>query len=90
MGSTSRSAWARRVVSVPVLAVLGVAEDGTKVLVSLRLAASEAASHWSGVLLDLQRRGLVAPALLVVDGHSGLRKALESWPEVQVQRCVPP
>ena len=30
---------ARRVVSVPVLAVLGVAEDGTKVLVSLRLAA---------------------------------------------------
>ena len=79
---------ARRVVSVPVLAVLGVAEDGTKVLVSLRLAASEAASHWSGVLLDLQRRGLVAPALLVVDGHSGLRKALESWPEVQVQRCT--
>ena len=50
---------ARRVVSVPVLAVLGVAEDGTKVLVSLRLAASEAPSHWSGVLLDLQRRGLV-------------------------------
>ena len=79
---------ARRVVSVPVLAVLGVAEDGTKVLVSLRLAASEAPSHWSGVLLDLQRRGLVAPALLVVDGHSGLRKALESWPEVQVQRCT--
>ena len=57
-------------------------------LVSLRVAASEAASHWSGVLLDLQRRGLVAPALLVVDGHSGLRKALESWPEVQVQRCT--
>ena len=79
---------ARRVVSVPVLAVLGVAEDGTKVLVSLRLAASEAPSHWSGVLLDLQRRGLVAPALLVVDGHSGLRKALENWPEVQVQRCT--
>ena len=51
---------ARRVVSVPVLAVLGVAEDGTKVLVALRLAASGAASHWSGVLLDLQRRGLVA------------------------------
>ena len=33
---------ARRVVSAPVLAVLGVAEDGTKVLVSLRLAVSEA------------------------------------------------
>jgi len=79
---------ARRVVSVPVLAVLGVAEDGTKVLISLKLAASEATSHWSGVLLGLQRRGLAVPALLVVDGHSGLRKALESWPEVRVQRCT--
>jgi transposase-like protein len=79
---------ARRVVSVPVLAVLGVAEDGTKVLVSLALAVSEAATHWSGVLQGLQRRGLAAPALLVVDGHGGLGKALESWPEVQVQRCT--
>jgi transposase-like protein len=79
---------ARRVVSVPVLAVLGVAEDGTKVLISLNLAVSEAASHWSGVLLGLQKRGLTAPALLVVDGHAGLRKALESWPEIQVQRCT--
>jgi transposase-like protein len=79
---------ARRVVSVPVLAVLGVARDGTKVLISLTLAASEATAHWSGVLLGLQRRGLAAPELIVVDGHTGLRKALESWPEVRVQRCT--
>jgi transposase-like protein len=79
---------ARRVVSVPVLAALGVAEDGTKVLISLRMAVSEAATHWSGVLLDLQKRGLAAPALLVVDGHTGLGKALESWPEAKVQRCA--
>jgi len=79
---------ARRVVSVPVLAVLGVAEDGTKVLISLRLAVSEGASQWGGVVIDLQRRGLVAPPLLVVDGHAGLSKALESWPGVQVQRCT--
>lgn len=79
---------ARRVVSVPVLAVLGVAEDGTKVLVGLQLAVSEAACHWSAVLLDLQKRGLSAPALLVVDGHKGLGKALKSWPDVKVQRCA--
>lgn len=79
---------ARRVVSVPVLAVLGVAEDGTKVLIALRVAATEASSQWSGVVLDLQRRGLVAPELLVVDGHPGLGKALEHWPGVQVQRCT--
>ena len=79
---------ARRVVSVPVLAVLGVAEDGTKVLISLRVAASEAASQWSGVLIDLQKRGLMAPRLIVVDGHAGLHKAVDAWLGVRVQRCA--
>lgn len=79
---------ARRVVSMPVLAVLGVAEDGTKVLVTLKPAASEAAIHWSAVLLDLQRRGLSAPRLLIVDGHDGLNKALKVWSGVDVQRCT--
>jgi len=79
---------ARRVVSVPVLAVLGVREDGYKQLVSLQLAVSEAATHWGSVLEDLQRRGLRAPRLLVVDGHKGLQKALERWPSCQVQRCT--
>jgi transposase-like protein len=79
---------ARRVVSVPVLAVLGVADNGTKVLVALRLAASEAAGQWSGVLVDLQKRGLVAPLLVVIDGHAGLGKALAAWPDVRVQRCA--
>lgn len=79
---------ARRVVSVPVLAVLGVAEDGTKVLVSLRVAASEAAGQWSGVLIDLQKRGLMAPRLIVADGHAGLNKAIAAWSGVLVQRCT--
>lgn len=79
---------ARRVVSVPVLAALGVAEDGQKKLISLRLAISEAAFSWGEMVLDLQRRGLIAPMLLVVDGHAGLKKALERWPDVRVQRCT--
>jgi transposase-like protein len=79
---------ARRVVSVPVLAVLGVAEDGTKVLISLRVAASEAASQWSGVLIDLQKRGLMAPRVIVADGHAGLHKAIAAWSGVLVQRCT--
>jgi transposase-like protein len=79
---------ARRVVSVPVLAVLGVAEDGTKQLVALQLAASEAGAHWSSLIADLQRRGLAAPVLILSDGHAGLRKAIELWPEAQVQRCT--
>jgi putative transposase len=79
---------ARRVVSVPVLAVLGVREDGQKVLVELRLAASEAEVNWAAVIVGLQRRGLAAPLLLIVDGHQGLGKALAHWSGVKVQRCT--
>lgn len=79
---------ARRVVSVPVLAVLGVAPDGTKRLVALELAVSEAEAHWSRLVSDLVRRGLASPALIVSDGHRGLTKAIEAWPKAEVQRCT--
>jgi putative transposase len=79
---------ARRVVSVPVLAALGAGENGQKCLVDLRVAASEAAATWGGVIASLQQRGLAAPLLLVVDGNAGLKKALERWGGVRVQRCT--
>lgn len=79
---------ARRVVSVPVLAVLGVREDGEKVLLALRLAPSEAAANWGEMIAALQRRGLSTPLLLVVDGHQGLGKALAAWSDTKVQRCT--
>jgi transposase-like protein len=78
----------RKVVTVPVLAALGVAEDGTKVLVGLRLAVSEATNLWDELVTDLKRRGLREPLLLVVDGHAGLAKALAAWPNARVQRCT--
>jgi transposase-like protein len=42
----------------------------------------------SGLLSDLQRRGLPTPLLVVTDGHAGLKKALEAWAHVRVQRCT--
>lgn len=79
---------AGRVIVVPVLAALGVTETGHKQLIALHLAAAEATSSWSGLLADLQARGLPAPLLVVTDGHAGLKKALEAWPTVRVQRCT--
>lgn len=79
---------AKRVVSVPVLAALGVAENGQKCVLQLRLAASEAAVTWGGVVTDLQQRGLAAPLLLVVDGNGGLKNALKQWEDVRIQRCT--
>ena len=75
---------AKRVISVPVLAALGVAPDGQKRLLSLRLAVSEASTHWGSVLEGLQARGLRAPKLVISDGHKGLTKALEKLAGVPV------
>ena len=79
---------AKRVVSVPVLAALGVTDTGQKCLLSLRLAVSEAKTSWGALLTNLQERGLVAPLLLVVDGNGGLKSALNHWDGVRVQRCT--
>ena len=78
----------KRVISVPVLAVLGVTETGQKTLLSLSLAASEATTTWGTVVMGLQQRGLTAPLLLVVDGNGGLKNALKQWDGVRVQRCT--
>ena len=67
---------AKRVISVPVLVALGVAPDEHKRLLSLRLAVSEASTHWGSVLEGLQAPGLRAPKLVISDGHKGLTKAL--------------
>jgi len=79
---------ARRVVSVPVLAALGVAPDGSKRLVALELAVSEAEACWGRLVGGLIRRGLRPPVLIVSDGHRGLAKAIEAWPTAKVQRCT--
>ena len=79
---------ARRVVSVPVLAALGVTEDGTKRLVALELAVSEASAHWGHLIDGLRQRNMPSPALVVTDGHTGLRKAVSTWPGVCIQRCA--
>lgn len=79
---------ARRVVSVPVLAALGVSPDGAKRLVSLQLVTTESGASWRSLVEDLKARGLPQPLLLVTDGHEGLKKARDEWPEIPVQRCT--
>src|SRR5213593_4604519 len=80
---------ARKIEKVPVAAAVGVREDGTKVLLGLWTYASEGRAAWASVLEDLTARGLVVPAVVVIDGSRGLRAALaECWPKVDVQRCT--
>ena len=82
-GSHLKVRLARRVVSVPVLAALGVGENGQKCVQQLRLAASEAEVTWGAVSTDFQQGGLAAPLLLVFDGNAGSKTALKQWDGLQ-------
>jgi len=80
---------AKKIERVPVVAAVGVREDGTKILLGLWSYASEGRAAWGAVLEDLTARGLAVPAVSVIDGSKGLRAALaECWPAVAVQRCT--
>ncbi len=87
-GFALRVRSAGRVVSVPVLGVVGVLTDGRKQLLALDLCGGESFAAWKGCLDDLAARGLRAPVLCIVDGNAGLRRALSLvWPQAAVQRC---
>lgn len=80
---------ARRVIRVPVQAVIGVRESGEKLLLSLRIAPSESTASWKGVVEDLADRGLCLPQLLIVDGNKGLIRSIrDTWPKADIQRCT--
>ena len=87
-GFALRVRSAGKVVSVPVLGVVGVLPDGCKHLLALELCGGESFSAWKGCLDDLVARGLRAPVLAIIDGNAGLRRSVgEVWPRMVVQRC---
>lgn len=87
-GFALRVRSAGKVVSVPVLGVVGVQLDGRKQLLALDLCAGESFAAWKGCLDDLAARGLRPPVLCIIDGNAGLRRAVGLvWPRAAVQRC---
>jgi transposase-like protein len=87
-GFALRVRSAGKVVSVPVLGVIGVLPDGHKHLLALELCGGESFSAWKGCRDDLVARGLRVPVLCIIDGHAGLRRAVGLvWPRAAVQRC---
>ena len=81
-GFALRVRSAGKVVSVPVLGVIGVLPDGHKHLLALELCGGESFAAWKGCLDDLVARGLRAPVLAIIDGNAGLRRAVGLvWPQ---------
>ena len=88
-GTVVRVRLDRKATSISLLVVLGVRADGQKVLLAIKSMGGESAEAWRMVLDDLIRRGLRRPEFLIVDGASGLDKAIAAvWNGVPVQRCT--
>jgi len=74
--------------AVAVLCAYGIREDGKKVLLHLAVGDKESTVCWKSFFQDLKQRGLAEPLLAIIDGNSGLRKAVrDCFPGSWVQRC---
>jgi putative transposase len=75
---------------VPVLAAIGVTEEGIKLVAGLQSGDKESATNWREFFKDLKNRGLDGSLvkLGIMDGLSGLEKVFtEEFPNSKVQRC---
>jgi putative transposase len=76
--------------NVPVLAAIGVTEDGTKLVLGLQSGDKESATNWREFFKDIKSRGLEGTSvqLGIMDGLPGLEKVFEEeFPNAKVQRC---
>jgi len=76
--------------AVPVLAAIGVTNDGTKLVAGLQSGDKESATNWREFFRDLKSRGLDGSLvkLGIMDGLSGLEKVFkEEFSNAKVQRC---
>jgi transposase-like protein len=88
-GTVVRVRLDRKATAISLLVVIGVRQDGQKVLLAVKAMGGESTEAWRAVLDDLTRRGLRRPEFLIVDGAPGLENAIAAvWDGVPVQRCT--
>ena len=76
-GTVVRVRLDRKATSISLLVVIGVREDGQKVLLAVKNMGGETTEAWRAVLDNLIDRGLRRPQFLIVDGAPGLER---HWP----------
>jgi len=80
----------RSVERVSVLVVIGVSNQGHKMVLAIQAGDKESASTWRELFKDLKQRGLKGAGITlgVMDGLTGLEKVFkEEFPQAKVQRC---
>jgi putative transposase len=74
---------------VPVLVILGIRGDGSRVILDMCLAGEESCASWGELIDSLVRRHMKAPRLAIIDGNAGVEAALlKQWPKTEIQRCT--
>jgi len=76
--------------NVSVLVVIGVTEEGTRLVLALQSGDKESATTWRELFKDLKRRGLESQnvKLGIMDGLTGLEKVFkEEFSRARIQRC---
>ena len=80
-----------RIVSMAVLIVCGVDENGHRDIIAVESMAEESKSSYGVLFQNLKDRGLSTPRLIISDAHSGLFSAIcESFPAPRgsAARCI--
>lgn len=73
----------------PVLVAWGIDTHGKPVFLGMAPGGAESSDAWRSFLDDLTDRGLSAPLLVISDGGTGLRAAVEcAFPASLHQRCL--
>lgn len=77
--------------SRPILIALGVKTDGSKHILTFKLAKSESEAEWLGLINDLYRRGITGfkLSLIISDNCAGLKSAINYvYPYTALQLCT--
>ena len=78
-----------RIVSMTVLIVCSVDENGHRNIIAVEPMVEESRSTYGVLFQNLKDRGLSTPRLIISDAHSGLVSAIrESFPGASWQRCM--
>ena len=78
----------KKATAISLLVVIGVREDGQKVLLAVKRMGGETTDAWRAVLDDLTSRGLRRPQFVIVDGGAGLACALAAGVERRARAAL--
>lgn len=74
---------------MPVLALIGIREDGQREVIAFTAGERENQGAWENLLSDIKERGVETVDLWITDGHQAMLNAIAlKFPHSKRQRCV--